>query len=86
MYKRQLLYFDEKHYNQNKEILSKPDELITVSNPNEKQMKPIKKDLDKDINTTSYDYFVQGTSKSNIAVSYTHLYGDRVVCWQRWAL
>lgn len=63
-----LLYFDEKHYNQNKEILSKPDELITVSNPNEKQMKPIKKDLDKDINTTSYDYFVQGTSKSNIDI------------------
>ncbi len=61
-----MLYFDGKIFNDNKEIISKPEELITISNPNEKQMLSIKKEIDKNSAAVSYDYYMQGIRKNEI--------------------
>lgn len=61
-----LLYFDEKDYNESKEVLSKPEELIAISNPNKEKIGPIKRFIDGDKLTVSYDYYMQGTRKNEI--------------------
>lgn len=63
-----LLYFDEKSYDENKFISAKPNQLITISNPNSTKNNIIKRKMRDNNEVFLYSCSQQGTSLQNLEI------------------